>query len=129
MIQDLYNITFNLYSNEITSYDVIGSEIRSLVYKDSKSCYCTSLSGKKEVYNGKFNILADYLLYCDPLDIKTTDLIYINLMEDNGASGWFQIVYIDNCNNMSHHFEIYLLSIGAPQISEVSSSSSSSSSN
>ena len=121
-IENLYNSIFSLYSNDITGYDSIGGTIRSAVLLNSYPCYYTMLTGNKAVAFGKSNIVSTHRLFCSIIDISTTDLIYIT------NEGWFEVLYIDRCNNMSHHLEVYLYRADAPQILDDSSSSSSSSS-
>lgn len=120
-IESLYNSVFYLYTNEITGYDSIGGVTRSAVLVNSYPCYYTMLTGSKQVAFGKNNIVSTHRLFCSPIDIETTDLVYIN-------QEWYEILYIDNCNNMGHHYEIYLYRADAPQILDDSSSTSSSSS-
>jgi len=120
-IEYLYNSVFSLYSNEITGYDSIGGTIRAAVYQNTYACYYTMLTGNKQVAFGKNNIVSTHRLFCKIIDIETTDLILIN-------GDWYEVLYIDNCNNMNHHLEVYLYRADAPQIIDESSSSSSSSS-
>jgi hypothetical protein len=120
-IESLYNSVFHLYSNEITGYDSIGGSIRNAVFQNSYACYFTMLSGNKQIVFGKNNIVSTHLLFTKIIDISTTDLVRINDL-------WYEVTYVDNCNNMNHHLEIYMYRADAPQILDDSSSSSSSSS-
>lgn len=126
-IQSLYNSIFHLYSNESTGRDNIGGIIRTAALKQGNiKCYCTYLSGEEVYEYGKNNIVATHRLFCNPLEVESTDLVRI--IDDDGDN-WYNITYIDDCDDLQHHFELALLYIKAPQeILESSSSDSSSSS-
>jgi len=112
-IQSLYGEKCNIYSNEVTSFDNIGGQIRTSVIKFAdQKCYYTQLSGRERSYLGKNNVVADYRLFCDFINIESTDIIFIR-------NRWHNIVNIDNCLN--HHLEILLLVIEAPQTSQLRS--------
>ena len=121
MIEDLYNTTFGLYTDKITSTSAIGSPVRTPVLRGTHSCYITQLDGAEMVRFGKTTVEADHLLFCAIMQMGTTDLVYI------AALGWFNVSYVDNANNMGHHLEVYLRKFAAPEEEAESSSSSSSS--
>lgn len=119
-IQSLYKYKFNLYEDSISSRNAIGGLNRTLTLKSSNiSCYFTHLSDYEQYTYGLKNIEATHRLFCDPIDVSSTDIIKI-------SNRYYNIKYIDNCNNMGHHYEILLLINQHPLIEEYSSSSSSS---
>lgn len=126
-IEDFYNSIFYLYSTPITDRSSIGGIVRTVQLKQSNiPCYITYISGEEQVKYGKNNIVATYRLFCNPIEIDSTDVVRII---DEDGDNWYDVAYIDNCNDMDHHFELNLIGIKAPQeILESSSSSSSSSS-
>jgi hypothetical protein len=89
------------------------------------ACYCTYLSGGKQVFSGKIQVIATHRLFCNPQPIlKSNDKVYVEEYKQ-----WFNILYIDNCNAMNHHWELLLEMIADPQeVEDLGSSSSSSSS-
>lgn len=83
-------------------------------------CHCTYLSGNKQVFAGKLNVVATNRLFCDLVDIRSDDRIYVV------GIGWFNCLYLDNCNQHNHHIEVLLERIEEPQVLDFFSSSSSS---
>ena len=121
-IQGLYNSIAFIYT---TSYTIgtYGNQIESLSLKYSGiPCYITYLSGQKQVYVGKNQVLATHRLFCNPqLSLKSSDKVYIS-----GNETWYNVLYVDNCNQMGHHIELLLEQIGDQDIGDLSSRSSSS---
>ena len=119
MFDNLLNTTFDLYTNAIVSVDTYGGVNRSMVKVGTYPCYVTMLSADELVVYGKTNVISTHRLFCNLVDIKTSDVIYVN-------NSWFNISYCDYCN--FHHLEIYLYQATAPQIITEESTSSESSS-
>jgi len=111
-IQDLYNTTFDLYSYEQTSRTNIGGVNKSTVLKQAGiPCYETELNEDTFYQYGKTNVQADHRIFCDLLaNIKSSDKIYCY-----GTGFWYDILFIDYCNMMEHHVEIYCKTIEAPE--------------
>lgn len=123
-IQDLYNSIFSLYSDELSVRDNIGGVTRILSLKQGNiPCYITYIGGQEQYTPyGKNNVIADYRLFCDPIEVKSTDVVRI--VDDDGDNQ-YNILYIDDCDDLQHHFEIDLLLIKAPlEIDDNNSSSS-----
>ena len=128
-IEGLYNSSFSLYTNAITSVDSYGGVNRARVLAGTFPCYITALNGDEQVIYGKTNVVSTHMLFCSIIDMLSSDVVYV------AGWGWFNVSFIDNANNMGHHLEVYLYQANAPQIqieestsSESSSSSSTSSS-
>jgi len=121
-IEGLYNSYFSLYTNSIVSTDTYGGVNRVMVLVGTFPCYVTALNGDELVAYGKTNVVSTHMLFCKIMDIKSSDVVYID------EWGWFNISFIDNANNMGHHNEIYLYQAAAPQVEAESSTSSESSS-
>ena len=122
MINDLHNTTCDIYSYAVISKDTYGGVERVLVLRVSGiKCYETELT-EEEVYRyGRQQVIADHLIFCAPISICATDKIYCY-----GSDSWYDVNYIDDCNDMEHHYEILCRTIRAPEVYEYSSSSSSS---
>jgi len=127
MISNLFNSVFSLYSNEITGRDTKGGITRGLVQKyKNVPCYDTYIQGEEEYNYGKRIVYAERRLFCLPtIQIKSTYLVRI--IDDDGDN-WYAVLYIDDCDDLQHHYEIDLLWIQSPQEVYGSSESSSSSS-
>ena len=97
------------------------TESLTLVYLNIP-CYCTYLSGYKQVFAGKLNVVATHRLFCDPLSLLNVSYrVYVAEQRQ-----WFNVLYVDNCNQRQHHFEILLEMIDVQNVDIDSSSSSSS---
>ena len=108
-IQDLYNCTFNLYSYEETGRNDLGGIEKTAVFKSSQRGYYTYLRGGEQYKFGKNNVIAKYRLFCDELNIKSTDIVQIQNL-------WFNIKSIDPCSNFAHHYEITLRAVSTQDI-------------
>ena len=113
MIQDLYDATMTLYTYEITAHDSIGGIVRTLVPLTANvSCYVTPITGNEFYKYGKQNVMADFRMFCDPMEVKTTDLVKV---VDEFGTTWYNVLYVDDADELNHHFEIDLIQIKAPQ--------------
>jgi len=106
----LLNRSFDLYSNSISANDVYGGVTRTSAIKQSNvPCYMTYLSGKEQALYGKRNIRPTHVIFCDLLDIKTTDLVYIE-------GHYWSIIYIHESGlEHEHHLEVLIRAVHAPQ--------------
>ena len=105
-------------TNTVGSY---GNVVEGITLKSGPfRCCLTYLGGQKQLYAGKLNIVATHKLYCDPLDITSSDKVYVV------GIGFFNVQYIDNPAQHNNHYQILLERIEEPQILDESSSSSSS---
>ena len=79
-INSLFWFTANFYNDDLTTTvpDSIGGITRVAVFKFSRPCYYTMLSGDEIVAYGKNNVICTHRLFCDKNDqIKSTDLISV----------------------------------------------------
>jgi hypothetical protein len=112
MLSDLYDATMTLYSYEITDRGANGGIIRTLVPLTSNvPCYITPISGNETYKFGKNNIIGDFRMFVDPMEISTTNLVKV---VDEFGTTWFNVLYIDNADDLDHHFEVDLLEVKAP---------------
>jgi len=124
MIQCLYNATFLVYTPTYTD-GIYGNVAETLTLALGPiRCYITKLSGSKQLFVGKLQIIATHRLFCDPQRVlKSNQKIYV-VEQDL----WFNILDIDNCSNLGHHYELLLESIEGPLVVQDDDDSSSSSS-
>jgi len=112
-IDNLYDAVMSLYTYQISSQDAIGGVIRTLTASTANvSCYITPIQGNEEYKYGKQNVVADYRMFIDPMEIKTTDLIKV---VDEFGTTWYNVLYVDDCDDLGHHYEVDLLMIKAPE--------------
>ena len=106
----ILNKYFDLYSNEITGSDDFGGVVRTPILKEERIlCHVSYKSGQEKSLYGKINIDADYILCCDMIEVKTTDLIYLD-------GDKYTISYIHSSGlERDHHLEILIKSINAPK--------------
>ena len=109
MLENLYNVIFNLYSYDQTSRNNIGGIEKTAIFKSSQSAYYTYLRGGEQYKFGKNNVVAKYRLFCQPIEVNSSDLVQIQNL-------WFRIVAIDPCSNFDHHLEITLKALGSQSI-------------
>jgi len=108
-LSDAYFSRFTTYSNEVTGRTATGGVVRTLVVKQASTpCYLTLLSAKEQYAYGQRNMIATHLLMCDVFDVKSSDVIVVGTKS-------FQIVQIENADDIFHHLEIVLFSVLAPQ--------------
>lgn len=113
-LNSLYNSSFDLYSNEIIGRNSIGGIIRGAVLKQASiDCFFTYIGGDEAYVFGKNNIPATHRLFCNPLEIETTDIVQID-------GNWYDVKYIDD-TFMSNHYEVKLLATKAPLVVETCS--------
>ena len=101
-IKALYKQRFYIYRPTITVGEY-GNTVETLdLFKGPLKCYCTYLGGGKQVFAGKMNVIASHRLFCDPIKdiIKTNDRIYVYEYDI-----FFNILYVDHCITMLHHYE------------------------
>ena len=110
MFTSILNTSFDLYSNEITSSTAIGGQIRTLTLKQATiPCYFTYLTGAEKNLYGKRNIKADYRLFADLLDIKSTDIVLVD-------SKYYNVSFINQSGlQLDHHLELLLIAVKSPQ--------------
>lgn len=107
MITSLYNSTFSVYKPVYTAGLYGNTSITYSISDSSIDCYITYLAGGKTLYVGREQVIATHRLFCNPVDIKTEDRIYVD-----DTAKWYNVLYVDNSNVMDHHYEVFLESIG-----------------
>jgi len=113
MIENLYNVTYNLYSYEQTGRTNIGGVEKTAVFKSSAPAYYTYIRGGEQYKFGKNNVIAKFRLFCAKTNIKSTDIINIQNL-------WFNIIGIDPCSKFEHHYEVTLSAIYPQNIQQES---------
>jgi hypothetical protein len=110
MFTGLLNRSFDLYSNAITSSDVYGGQTRTPVIKLlNVPCHFTYLTGREQALYGKRNIQATHVIFCDPTDVKSTDLVYVE-----GLYWSIQYIHLSGLDH-DNHMEILIRAVNAPQ--------------
>ena len=120
MISAIFNRHFSVYSYQVIDGDFGNWREDKVLVHNAKKCFLTKLSGNKPLYAGKLQTIATHRIFCLPLAIQSNQRIYCIETEQ-----WFQILDIDDCSGLNHHYEILLSTINDPDDTEKSSSSSS----
>jgi uncharacterized membrane protein YgcG len=129
MIQDFYKDTCTIYSRGLTGKTNRGFAPRQLALKyPNIPCWVTDYdeAGTELTYAGKDNLDEIYLLFCDPINLISTDVILTDAIL--GYPVYYEIIMIDDANDMHHHLEIQIKYLDSPMIMEGSSTSSNSTS-
>jgi hypothetical protein len=119
ILSSFYTFNAKLYSYDLTGRTSTGGLVRTLIELKSFKCYATLLKASDQIIYGKSNVVSTHRLFLDPLDISTSNIIYIT---DSQLVGWYGIAWINNCveyipamKNL-RHMEVLLYKVDAPEV-------------
>lgn len=76
-------------------------------------CYVTQVGGTKSQFGNQDTPQMSYRMFCNPINVKSNDRVYITKTDD-----WYQVITVDPCSGLNHHYEIALERIAAQDVSE-----------